>query len=211
MVYFLVSRISEIVLCSRTVYDPAMNVKYLTSAILPKDYPFPYKPEVAMLGRSNAGKSSFINALVGQKIAKVSSTPGKTRLLNFFDLNGDVYMVDCPGYGFAKGSLNEALSWRKMIETYLKQRESLKGLILIMEIRRDWDDEEKLLKEWLDHNQKSWALILNKSDKLSRSAGLQRKKIMEKIVGDVPVYVMSSSKKTGFDEVKNLIFKGWGQ
>lgn len=186
-----------------------MKVKFLKSAVLPKDYPFPYKPEVAVVGRSNSGKSSFINALVDQKIAKVSGTPGKTRLLNFFELMDKLYLVDCPGYGFAKGNLDEALGWREMIETYFKERETLKGVVLIMDIRREWDDEESLLKRWLEHHKTPWVLVLNKSDKLSRSATLQKKRDFEKVTGGAPVYVMSAAKKTGFDDVKNMLFKEW--
>lgn len=187
-----------------------MKVKFLKSAVEPEGYPFPYKPEVAVVGRSNAGKSSFINALVNQKIAKVSATPGKTRLLNFFELNDQVYLVDCPGYGFAKGNLDEALGWQKMIETYFKKRETLKGVILIMDIRRDWDEAEDLLKQWLEHQKTPWALLLNKADKLSRSQTLQARAKILKHTGGAPVLILSSSKKTGFDEVKNIIFKEWG-
>ncbi len=186
-----------------------MKVKFLKSATKPAEYPHPYKPEVAIVGRSNAGKSSFINALVDQKIAKVSGTPGKTRLLNFFELMDKVYFVDCPGYGFAKGSLDEALSWRGMIEAYLSGRETLKGVIVIMDIRRDWDDEEVLLKDWLVRHKTPWVLILNKADKFSRSVTLQRKKVIEKETGGAPVFIVSSSKKTGFDDIKNVIFKEW--
>lgn len=187
----------------------AMKVKFITSANEPSGYPFPYKPEVAVVGRSNAGKSSFINALVGQKIAKVSQTPGKTRLLNFFELSDQVYLVDCPGYGYAVGNLDEALGWRKMIETYFKQRETLKGVILIMDIRRDWEREEDLLIDWLSHARVPWALILNKADKMSRSQAIQRKSLIQKHTGDAPVFILSSSKKTGFDEVKNILLKEW--
>src|SRR4051812_45024430 len=176
---------------------PAMKVKFIKSAVEPEGYPFPYKPEVAIVGRSNSGKSSFINALVNQKIAKVSATPGKTRLLNFFELSDQLYLVDCPGYGFAKGSLDEALGWRKMIETYFRQRETLKGVIVIMDIRRDWNDEENLLKDWLEHRQTPWALLLNKSDKMSRSAALQRKEKISKHSGDARVFILSAAKKTG--------------
>jgi GTP-binding protein len=186
-----------------------MKVKFIKSATEPEGYPFPYKPEVAIVGRSNSGKSSFINALVNQKIAKVSATPGKTRLLNFFELADHLYLVDCPGYGFAKGSLDEALGWRKMIETYFRQRETLKGVIVIMDIRRDWDDEEKLLQDWLSHRGTNWALILNKSDKMSRSQALQRKALISKHTGDARVFILSAAKKTGFDEVKNILFKEW--
>lgn len=188
-----------------------MRVKFLKSGIKPADYPFPYRPEVAIVGRSNAGKSSFINALIGQKIAKVSQTPGKTRLLNFFDLDEKVYMVDMPGYGFAKGDRREVDSWRVMIETYLVERESLKGVLLIMDIRRDWADEEERLREWFEHHETPWALLLNKSDKLSKSAAAKRRQIIAKDLGSTPVYVTSSSHKTGVDEIKNQVFLGWGK
>jgi GTP-binding protein len=185
-----------------------MKVKFLKSGTKPEEYPFPYRPEVAVVGRSNAGKSSFINALTGHKIAKVSQTPGKTRLLNFFDLNEKVYMVDMPGYGFATGNRKEIEFWRTMIETYLKERETLKGVILIMDIRRDWQEEEEMLKEWFGHHGIPWALILNKTDKLSRSQAVSRQRQMEKQLG-VPAFALSSSKKTGFDEVKKVVFKEW--
>ncbi len=188
-----------------------MKVKFLTSSKGPDDFPFPYKPEVAVVGRSNAGKSSFINALVGQKIAKVSQTPGKTRLLNFFDLNDKVYMVDCPGYGFATGDRQEVLSWRKMLEHYLTGRESLQGVIVIMDIRRDWQDEEEMLKDWFKAYKIPWALVLNKADKLSRGQILQQQKKMRPHIGDGYLFALSSAKKTGFDEVKNLLFKEWSE
>lgn len=188
-----------------------MKVKFLKSAVLAKDYPHPYRPEVAVVGRSNAGKSSFINALVDQKIAKVSATPGKTRLLNFFDLNDKLYLVDCPGYGFAKGNLDEALGWQQMVETYFRERDTLKGVILIMDIRREWDDEEVLLKQWFDHHETAWALVLNKADKLSRSQVLQKQAKLRKLLPGTPVFTLSSSKKTGFDDVKNVLFKEWGK
>lgn len=185
-----------------------MKVKFIKSATEPTEYPFPYKPEIAIVGRSNAGKSSWINAFVGQKIAKVSATPGKTRLLNFFDLE-KLYLVDCPGYGFAKGSLDEALGWQGMIETYFKERKSLKGVVVIMDIRREWDEEEELLKEWLTHHGVRWALVLNKSDKLSRSQILKQLGAIKKHTADTPVFVLSAAKKTGFDEMKKTLLKEW--
>ena len=186
-----------------------MKVQFLKSGIEPEDYPYPYKSEVAIVGRSNAGKSSFLNALTGQKIAKVSATPGKTRLLNFFELDEKVYMVDCPGYGFATGDRQEVEHWKKMLETYLSKRETLKGVLLIMDIRRDWSNEEQMLKEWFEHHNLAWALILNKSDKLSRSQMMKRKDEMQKALGDVRIFTSSASKKTGFDEVKKILFKEW--
>jgi GTP-binding protein len=187
-----------------------MKVQFLKSGVQPADYPFPYKPEVAVVGRSNAGKSSFINALVGSRIAKVSATPGKTRLLNFFELGGKVYMVDMPGYGFATGNRREVESWKKMIETYLNERDTLKGVLLIMDIRRGWSDEEEMLKDWFTANEVPWVIVLNKSDKVSRSAMMARKKDFSEEFG-VPVYTLSSLKKTGLEDVKNLVFKEWSK
>lgn len=187
-----------------------MKVKFLKSGVKPEEYPYPYKPEVAIVGRSNAGKSSFINALTGHKIAKVSATPGKTRLLNFFDLGDKLYIVDMPGYGFATGNRREVEFWRHMIETYLKERETLKGVLLVMDIRRDWDEEEEMLKDWFDHNEITWGLILNKADKLSRSQMLNKRNAIQKKLGpDVQVFALSSAKKEGFDDVKKLVLKEW--
>jgi GTP-binding protein len=187
-----------------------MKVKFLKSGVGRADYPFPYRPEVAIVGRSNAGKSSFINALVDQKIAKVSGTPGKTRLLNFFDLNEKVYMVDMPGYGFATGDRDEVRKWKGMIENYVNERESLKGVMLIMDIRRDWSDDEDLLRSWFMVNEIPWAIVLNKTDKISRSAFMKKRADFAKAL-EVPVFAVSSAKKTGFDDVKNLLFKEWGR
>jgi GTP-binding protein len=185
-----------------------MKIKYLKSATQPKEYPFPYRPEVAFVGRSNAGKSSFINALVNQKIAKVSATPGKTRLLNFFDIGDSVYLVDMPGYGFAKGNQREVESWKLMIESYLQERETLKGVLLIMDIRRKWSEQEEMLREWFDHHGQRWGVILNKTDKVSKSAAIGARKLLEKKLG-VPVFAVSSSKKEGITDIKKLIFKEW--
>ena len=190
----------------------AMKVSFLKSGTNPTEYPFPYKPEIAVVGRSNAGKSSFLNALFNQKAARVSATPGKTRLLNFFQLGEKLYLVDMPGYGFATGNRREVAGWQKMIETYLKERETLCGVVLVMDIRRDWSEQERQLKEWFEHFETPWAVILNKSDKLSRSQIAARKRAIQgEIGGDVPVFAVSSAKKHGLDEVKNLLLKEWPQ
>jgi GTP-binding protein len=189
-----------------------MKVTFLKSGVNPSDYPSPDKPEVALVGRSNAGKSSFINALTGQKIARVGSTPGMTRLLNFFQLDESMYLVDTPGYGFARGNQNEVESWKQMIETYLNERETLKGVFLIMDIRREWSDEEEMLKDWFAANDVPWAVVLNKADKLSRSqAASQRKVITAEMQSAPPVFSVSSSKNEGFEDVRDLVFDEWGR
>jgi GTP-binding protein len=203
------SGISDLDLKGRTDYDASMKVKFLTSAKEVKGYPPPLMPEIAVVGRSNAGKSSFINALTGQRIAKVSGTPGKTRLLNFFELEEKLYMVDMPGYGFATGDRQEVLGWLQMVETYFRERKTLKGVLLIMDIRREWAEEEQMLKGWLDHQKIPFAIVLNKSDKLSRSPALNRRQEILKSTGDIPVVITSAAKKTGLIEIKSLLFKTW--
>jgi GTP-binding protein len=185
-----------------------MKVKFLKSGWQPADYPAPDRPEIALVGRSNAGKSSFINALTGQRIAKVSQTPGKTRLLNFFDVGKLLYLVDMPGYGFATGNRREVEGWREMIETYLTQRETLRGVVLIMDIRRTWSEDEAQLQSWFAQAGLRWTLVLNKADKLSRSAAASARLRLERELR-APVWALSSAKKTGFDDMEKLLFKEW--
>ena len=110
--------------------------EFITSAVKQSQYPVDNRVEVAFVGRSNVGKSSIINALTNRrKLAKVSQTPGKTRLINFFLINNDFYLVDLPGYGYAKVSKKEKESWGKVIETYLNGREELKRVILLVDSR----------------------------------------------------------------------------
>ncbi|MGE3681658.1 MAG: ribosome biogenesis GTP-binding protein YihA/YsxC [Bdellovibrionales bacterium] len=188
-----------------------MKVRFLKSGKSKADYPYPYRPEIAIVGRSNAGKSSFINAFTGQRIARVSQTPGKTRQLQFFDLFEKLYMVDMPGYGFATGDRNEVRSWKRMIETYLSERESLCGVLLIMDMRREWSEDENMLREWFEHHGIPWALILNKADKLSRSVGLSRRRGLQEKLDTVPIFAVSALKKQGLNDVKNLVMKEWAK
>ncbi len=161
-----------------------------------------------MAGRSNAGKSSFLNAMFGQKLAKVSGTPGKTRSLNFFDFGAHYRWVDMPGYGFAARSMSEKKSWSESIETYLKERETLKGMVLIMDIRRDWSADEDMMIEWCKHYSKPTVLLLNKADKLSRSQALKRKAIIEK-QSQISSILVSSLKKTGIEEAERYVYEHW--
>jgi GTP-binding protein len=184
-------------------------IKFMKSAVLAKDYPESNKPEIAIAGRSNAGKSSFINALTNNKVAKVSSTPGKTRLLNFFSM-GDTYtMVDMPGYGFAARSDGEQREWHKMIETYLTTREQVHGLVLVIDIRREWSKDEDLLKRFSDEKGFPIALVLTKADKLSRNQMIQAVAKMKKDSGVSAVFATSSLKKEGQDEIEDYIYDNW--
>ena len=183
------------------------SAKYLASAWLKEHYPPADRSEVAMAGRSNAGKSSFLNAMFGQKLAKVSSTPGKTRSLNFFNFSSYRW-VDMPGYGFAARGYKEKEEWTKAIEMYLKERETLKGLVLIMDVRRDWTEDESNIIKWCEHYKKPALVLLNKADKLSRSQAMKRKTEIEKQSG-VSALLVSSLKKSGIEEAERFVYENW--
>lgn len=182
--------------------------RYLKSAWLKADYPPGDRPEVAVVGRSNAGKSSFLNAMFGSKLAKVSGSPGKTRSLNFFDFGKSYRWVDMPGYGFAARSKKEQVDWSKIIESYLAERECLAGLVLIMDVRRDWTEDEDLMLDWCQTYETPVAVILNKRDKVSKSEALQKKTKISKDYG-VPVFLASCLSKEGIEEAEDFIFESW--
>jgi GTP-binding protein len=184
-------------------------VQFLKSAKTLADCPFGDRPEVALMGRSNAGKSSFLNALTGQKIAKVSGTPGKTRLLNFFDVGDRYRWIDTPGYGYASRGAQERVSWAQMIEDYVRTRESLSGVLLIMDIRRDWSSDERMIELWLKDRQLPLAILLNKSDKLGRAELNRRKDYFKKSLGAIPFFLISSTQRRGLVEVEEFVFKNW--
>lgn len=151
------------------------TAEFVKSAVKPSHYPPADYPEVAFAGRSNVGKSSLINTLLNRKrLVKTSSTPGRTQLINFFLINQAFNFVDLPGYGYAKVPVSIKKKWGPMIETYLSTRETLKGVTLIMDIRRSPGHEEILLMDWLDHFQIPCILILTKTDKLSKSKQKQQ-------------------------------------
>jgi GTP-binding protein len=128
-------------------------------------------PEMALAGRSNVGKSSLINHLLEQKkLAKISATPGKTRLLNFFSVNDKFLLVDLPGYGYAKASRSEVITWSEAIDHYLNHRPTLRLILLLIDSRRgDFNDDDRALREWALHKQIPLLVILTKTDKLSAS------------------------------------------
>ncbi len=146
------------------------SAEFITSAIKPQHYPPGDRPEIAFAGRSNVGKSSLINKLVNRRrLVKTSGTPGRTQLLNFFDITQTFRFVDLPGYGYAKVPVGVRRQWGPMIETYITQRECLRGLILIVDIRRTPGVEEEDLRHWLDHHGIACRVVATKADKLSRN------------------------------------------
>lgn len=150
-----------------------MHVKtteFIKSATKPAQYPEGELPEIAFAGRSNVGKSSLINVLVNRKnLVRTSSTPGRTQLINFFDVNGTFTLVDLPGYGFAKVPLDVKRQWGPMMETYLAQRINLAGVVLIFDIRRIPREEDLQLLSWLRTYGVPPILVVTKCDKVSKN------------------------------------------
>lgn len=184
------------------------QVRFVQSASRYDQFPVKQMPQVAIAGRSNCGKSSFINSFGRQKIAKVSGTPGKTRLLNIFDVEEKFWLVDMPGYGYAARSHSERGDWEKMIEEYLVSSEKIKGLILLMDVRRNWSDEETMILDFCSARDINILVGLTKGDKLSRSKWKSAVLKMEKDLG-VPCFAMSSLKKWGMRDVIGHVLKNW--
>ncbi len=147
-----------------------VDVEFIASAAGPERFPSDGLPEIAFLGRSNVGKSSLINALAGRKkLAFTSNTPGRTQTINFYRINGSLYFVDLPGYGYAKVPQKIAGQWRGLIEDYLLHRKTLDLCILILDTRRGWMDQDLQLKGWLDLHHRRYQVIATKTDKLNAS------------------------------------------
>lgn len=146
---------------------------FIKSAVKPADYPPIELPEIAFAGRSNVGKSSLINTLVERKgLVRTSSTPGRTQLINFFQVTGSpcsLTLVDLPGYGYAKVPLEVKRQWGPMMERYLASRESLKGVVLILDIRRIPSDEDLQMLTWLQSYQRRAIIVLTKCDKVTKN------------------------------------------
>lgn len=146
-----------------------MDVAFLVSAFRESQYPPPDRPEVAFAGRSNVGKSSLINVLLNRKkLARISATPGRTQSINFFSVDSLFYVVDLPGYGFARVPLEVKATWGKMVETYLRSRSNLKAVVVIIDIRRGLTDGDFNLLDALERFGKKAIVVLTKADKLSR-------------------------------------------
>jgi GTP-binding protein len=174
-----------------------VTVEFVKSATSPSGYPQGNLPEVAFVGRSNVGKSSLINTLVHRKqLARTSNTPGRTQLINFFNINHELLFVDLPGYGFARVPEAVKREWGPMIETYLQERDCLKLVVLILDIRRNPSGEDLALKAWLDHYGRKTLFVLTKMDKLSRGESKKRQLAIREFLSlpDVPI---TFSAKTG--------------
>ena len=185
--------------------------EFITSAVKPEQYPTDNRMEFAFVGRSNVGKSSLINTVTNRrKLVKVSGTPGKTRLINFFLINNTYYFVDLPGYGYAKVAKSEKASWGKMIEKYLINRPQLKKVMLLVDSRHKPTNDDIMMYEWVKHYGYEVVVVATKKDKLTKCE-LQRsvKVIREtlKLNKNEPIMFFSSLKKEGKEELLEEIFR----
>jgi len=164
------------------------SVEFAGAATQPGGAPkLPY-PEIAFAGRSNVGKSSLINRLLERKIARTSSTPGRTQQLNFFVINDTLTFVDLPGYGYAKVSKQDRQHWRQLIEDYLVTARNLRGVIIIVDVRRGPEAEEEALCKFLSHHQRPFLIVATKSDKLKHAElEKQRKTLTAQLDGYEPL------------------------
>jgi GTP-binding protein len=148
----------------------SLIAEFVTSSARPNQFPADGLPEIAFLGRSNVGKSSLINTLVGHPgMAFTSSTPGRTQTINFYRIEGKSYFVDLPGYGYARVPREMAAEWKQLIDSYLTDRELLRLCVLILDARRGWMEGDLELRDWLEFHKRRFLVIATKMDKLNQS------------------------------------------
>lgn len=184
-----------------------VRAKFLWAAADPAHFPAAGPPEIAFLGRSNVGKSSLINSLLGEKMAKTSSTPGRTRTINFFEVRRpgqprpDMYFVDLPGYGYAKLSKEITAEWPKFIEPYLAQRSTLALCIVLTDANVPPQPNDKRLIEWLQHNQRSFVVVATKADRLSGNKLPHSLRSLANDLGSDRILPFSTRTGAGLDEL----------
>lgn len=185
------------------------KAEFMISAVKPEQYPEGNRPELAVSGRSNVGKSSLINKFVNRKnLAKVGRTPGKTQTINFFNMNDEWYLVDFPGYGYAKVSHETRAQWGKMMQTYFKKRNNLGGVIQLVDIRHKPTEDDRMMINMLWENEIPALVVATKADKIARG---QRPKYL-KVIAEAfemqdwqSIIPFSSEDGTGLDELHKAI------
>ncbi|GGB48994.1 ribosome biogenesis GTP-binding protein YihA/YsxC [Fictibacillus barbaricus] len=185
------------------------TAEIVISAVGPKQYPEGNLPEIALAGRSNVGKSSFINKMIHRKnLARTSSRPGKTQTLNFYILNESFYFVDVPGYGFAKVSKTEREAWGKMIEQYLVEREQLKAVVQLVDLRHPPSKDDCLMYDWLKYHELPVIIVATKSDKIPKGKWDKHKKVVKETLNMDPsdkIVLFSSETGHGKDEAWGVL------
>ncbi|MDA5108957.1 ribosome biogenesis GTP-binding protein YihA/YsxC [Brevibacillus thermoruber] len=184
------------------------SAEFVVSAVGPKQYPTDGLPEIALVGRSNVGKSSLLNKMMNRKgLARTSSKPGKTQTLNYFRVNNMLYFVDFPGYGYAKVAKSLKQQWGKMIENYLKQRQELRFVIQLVDIRHAPSKDDVAMYDWCKEIGIPTVVVATKGDKIARGRWLQHTKVIREqlqLRGDDALIVFSSETGQGRDEL-------WGE
>ena len=183
------------------------KAEYATTAVKPGQFPDNGWPEVAFVGRSNVGKSSLINAMLNRKkLARTSQHPGKTRTINFFNVEDRLYFVDLPGYGYAKVSKAESAKWGEMVDGYLQDRPQLKHIFLLMDIRHEPSTGDKQIHEWCVHYNLPFTIVATKSDKIKKSQVQKHLAVIRKALGiDTPPLPFSSESWDGREALWEII------
>lgn len=183
------------------------EARFLLSSWQPNQFPPDTGAEVAFVGRSNSGKSSALNAITGRRdLARTSKTPGRTQLINFFALKDSQRLADLPGYGYAKVPAEMQRHWRELMNRYVEDRESLVGLMIVMDARRPLTDFDLQMLEWTRSASLNTHLLLTKADKLSRSEAMTTlKQVQAKTQGAATAQLFSAVTKTGVDEARGWV------
>lgn len=183
--------------------------EFIISAVRPEQYPDDGLPEIALAGRSNVGKSSLINRMINRKnLARTSATPGKTQQLNYYKINQDLYFVDFPGYGYAKVSKEQRFAWGKMMEKYLLQRDELKLVMQMVDMRHEPSKDDKMMNEWLRHHGLPLVVVATKMDKIPKTRRAKHIKVIKEALGLRPgdLFVpFSSEEGLGKEELWDII------
>lgn len=185
------------------------KAELLATAVKKEQYPATVVPEIAFAGKSNVGKSSMINAILNRKsLARTSSQPGKTQTVNFYNVNDVLNFVDLPGYGYAKASKSSQEQWAKMIDTYFRNREQLKEVILLVDIRHEPGTNDRQMYEWIKSCGFTGYVVAAKADKLSKSQQIKNTSVIRRIL-DIKdnglVIPFSSVSKAGVEEIRSLL------
>ncbi len=187
------------------------NPKFEISAVSPKQYPKNGLPEIVLVGKSNVGKSSFINTMINRKkLARTSSEPGKTRQINFYNIDDTFYFVDLPGYGYSKMSKKEQAQVGKFIEEYLFNRNEISLIIFLVDIRHNPTANDKLMYNYIISSKIPFVILANKADKIAiTKVDMATKNLQKELnpIGDIPTYPFSSERKIYSDKIWNLIEK----
>lgn len=185
------------------------NPKFEVSAVRPNQYPSNGLPEIVLVGKSNVGKSSFVNTMINRKkLARTSSEPGKTRQINFYNIDNSFYFVDLPGYGYSKMSKKEQEQVGKFIEQYLFHRKEIALIIFLVDIRHNPTENDKLMYHYMISSKLPCMILTNKADKIAKTKVADNVKAIQKQLnplGDIPILPFSSERKVYQDDVWNLI------